>query len=92
MSDPNHPIELGKVLVPTVVQGVAVRGDYAYVADEGAGLRVIDVSDPSNPTEAGFFDTGGAAYGVAVSGQYAYVAEGWDGLTGDCCVRSHHTH
>ena len=29
-------------------------GSYAYVADESAGLRVIDVSNPGSPAEVGF--------------------------------------
>ena len=54
--------------------GVAVSGNYAYVAD-GAGLEVIDVSNPANPQRVGGYDTSGYAYGVAVSGNYAYVAD-----------------
>ena len=60
--------------------GVAVSGDYVYVADYADGLRIIDVSNPTNPAEAGFFDTDDLAYGVAVSGNYAYVADYADGL------------
>ncbi len=33
--------------------GVAVAGAYAYVANEGHGLRVIDVSDPAAPVGVG---------------------------------------
>lgn len=80
ISDPANPIELGKVLTPAVVNGVAVSGSYAYVADGGGGLRIIDVSTPSSPFEVGFFDTGGEAMSVAVSGSYAYVADFNDGL------------
>jgi hypothetical protein len=29
--------------------GVAVSGNYAYVADELDGLQVIDISNPANP-------------------------------------------
>ncbi len=54
---------------------MAVAGSYAYVADEDAGLRIIDVSDPAAPFETGFYDTPGYAEGVAVSGSYAYVAD-----------------
>jgi hypothetical protein len=31
--------------------GVGVRGNYAYVADGGANLHVIDISDPTKPVE-----------------------------------------
>jgi hypothetical protein len=54
---------------------VAVVGDYAYVADWTAGLRVISVSDPAHPVEVGYYDTPGYANGVAVIGDYAYVAD-----------------
>ena len=33
--------------------GVAVSGNYAYVADGEAGLQVIDVSNPANPHARG---------------------------------------
>ena len=57
--------------------GVAVSGNYAYVADGDAGLQVI-ASNPANPQRVGGYDTSGfLANGVAVSGNYAYVAD-WD--------------
>ncbi len=59
---------------------MAVTGNYAYVADGAAGLRVIDVSLPSAPAEVGFYDNPGTAYGVAVAGNYAYVSAGDAGL------------
>ena len=42
-------------------RGVAVSGNYAYVADLDAGLQVIDVSDPANPRRVGGYDTSGWA-------------------------------
>src|SRR6266542_177273 len=55
--------------------GLAVSGNYAYVADERAGLQVIDVSNPANPRRVGGYDTSGFASGVALSGNFAYVAD-----------------
>ncbi len=52
-----------------------MAGTYAYVADDTAGLRVVDVSNPAAPFEVGFYDTPGSAQGVAVAGAYAYVAD-----------------
>ena len=71
---------LGQVALPGVANGVAVSGNYAYVADDLYGLRIIDISDPSAPVETGFYDTPGFAQGVAVSGNYAYVADGQSGV------------
>ena len=54
---------------------LALSGNYAYLADSGAGLQVIDVSNPANPQRVGGYYTNGFAIGVAVSGNYAYVAD-----------------
>jgi hypothetical protein len=59
---------------------VAVVANYAYVADDDAGLRIISVSDPAHPTEVGYYDTPGIACGVAAVGNYAYVADDDAGL------------
>ena len=74
------PELVGACDTPGWAVGVAVAGSYAYVADIGAGLRVIDVSDPAAPFEVGSYDTPGYAYGVAVAGSYAYVADWTGGL------------
>ena len=80
IADPANPVELGKVLMPSVAEGIAVSGNYAYVADGSDGLRIINITDPTDPIESGYYDTGDFAYDVAVSGNYAYVADGSDGL------------
>ena len=52
----------------------------AYVADDSAGLVVLDISDPANITQLGAFNTGGLALSVQVVGNLAYVADGSSGL------------
>jgi hypothetical protein len=71
---------VGYYNTPDFAWGVAVVGDYAYVADENSGFRVIDVSEPSKPQEVGYYNTPGFAWGVAVVSGYAYVADGYAGL------------
>ncbi len=62
-------------------QSVAVDGFYAYVADRGKGLRVIDVSDPRRPDEVGYYTPpGGTGRGVATHLGYAYLANDDYGL------------
>ena len=63
-------------LASGIPHDVALQGNYAYVAAQGA-LIIFDISNPSNPVQVGFYDTPGSAEGVAVSGSYAYVAD-WD--------------
>jgi hypothetical protein len=50
------------------------------VADQSAGLQVIDISDPSSPALAGSYDTPGSSYDVVVSGDHACVADYGAGL------------
>ena len=54
---------------------VYVTGDYAYVADGGSGLQIIDITDPTTPILAGSYDTPGFAQGIYVSGNYAYAGD-----------------
>jgi hypothetical protein len=78
ISNPASPQRVGGYDAGTWVNGVAVSGTYAYLA-EGGGLEVIDVSDPANPRRIG----GNGAmypYDVAVAGRQVFVAAGLDGL------------
>lgn len=61
--------------------GVAVAGDRAYVAYDGAGLDVLDVVDAAAPRRLGSAALPGARLaGVAVAGTTAYVAAGDAGV------------
>jgi len=63
--------------------GVAVQGNYAYVADWVRGLDVVDIRDPANPVFVGnWTHTSGWAYGmdVVVDGSYAYATMKFKGL------------
>jgi hypothetical protein len=77
---PSPCLGVGSCDIPDYARGVAVSGDYAYVADGWSGLQVIDISDPTTPTIVGTCDTPDWAQAVAVSGDYAYVADGSSGL------------
>jgi hypothetical protein len=55
---------------------MVVSGSYAYIADDWAGLQIIDVSNPAIPVRVGGYDTPGNCVGVQVSGGYAYVGDG----------------
>jgi hypothetical protein len=86
VTDPAHPVEVGRCSTSFDARGVDVAGDFAYVADLGhdsepSRLRVISVADPAHPVEVGsciIFP--GAARAVAVRGDYAYVADWSAGL------------
>ncbi|MEK7677696.1 MAG: hypothetical protein AAB676_17850 [Verrucomicrobiota bacterium] len=57
----------------------------AYVADEDAGLQVIDVANPAAPVGVGG-DTSGYAWGVAVADNRIYVADAEKGLVVLCSL------
>ena len=64
---------LGMTLVDSIdtsgsSRGVAIAGDYAFVADGSSGLLVIDISDPANIASVGSSGTPGSSRGVAISG------------------------
>ena len=59
--------------------GIAVSGNYAYVADRDSGLMVVDISNPNAPSLVGGCSIGNSAYDVALSGDYAYVCD-WGGV------------
>lgn len=66
--------------------GVEVVGNLAYLADQLAGLKVIDVSNPLNPVLKGCFPPLGFPNAISVASNTAYVAclsEGLDVLSAD---------
>jgi hypothetical protein len=71
---------IGSCDTPGWASDVALNGDYAYVADYAAGLRIISVADPAHPVEVGHCHTPAEAFDVAVNGDYAYVAADTAGL------------
>lgn len=71
ISDPAHPVEVGRCSSMVIPRDVAVKGAYAFFADDAAGLRVISIADPTHLVEVGRCKT--SAVSVAVSGDYAYV-------------------
>jgi len=64
----------------TYANNVVVVGKYAFIADEPAGLRIVDVADPTKPRDIGHLElfTSGLTNSncIAVEGNYAYIATG----------------
>lgn len=81
-----HIVDVSEITSPRVVgrfpspqlfwfiTGIAVQGDYVYLADYYEGLKVFDISDPTTPNLAASLATPGAPLEIAVSGSYAYVS------------------
>jgi hypothetical protein len=81
VSNPSEPAILGSIPLPSVLDGIAVSGSYAYVADADSGLQIVNISNPSAPAVQGYYDLpGGTASNVVIMGSDAYVADGSNGL------------
>ena len=62
-------------------RGVAIKGNYAIVTKEGAGVAIIDISNPANLGSPSYVSTTGSAEkDIVVSGNYAYVANNESGV------------
>ena len=58
-------------------QGLFVYEDYLYIADNDAGLTILDISKPDEPVMISQIKTYySSAMNVIVHGKHAYVAEG----------------
>jgi hypothetical protein len=74
--NPTHPRLLGYCILSNEVWGVAIKGNYAYVANHWNGLRVIDVSNPANPHEvANLLNLEAVAEDIVIEGHYAYLCQ-----------------
>ncbi|MDO9575484.1 MAG: tetratricopeptide repeat protein [bacterium] len=65
-------------------RGIEVCGNYAYLGDNYAGLRIMDVRDPAHPVEVGVYKVeggeeiwrkygGGEVRKIEVLGNYVYI-------------------
>lgn len=72
IGDPSAPVEVCRFALPTDAYAVEVRGEYAFVADDWGGLRVVNIA--GSPFEAGYSFTSQDAFALALREGTAYVA------------------
>ncbi len=80
VADPTLPVEIGHLDIGGVCRGVALTGDVALVAADGAGLVLVDISDPTDPRLVSQVYPMGPALDVGVHDASAVVAVGASGL------------
>lgn len=80
ITDDTKPLEVGRVTTPSMVYGVTVSGDTAYVANENSGLTIINISKVFLPQITGNKTIDGITYDVMLSGNNACVI-GSNGLS-----------
>jgi hypothetical protein len=61
---------------------VVVDGQRAYLANECAGLQILDVSDPRKPVSLGRFDTLGSKETHTATARDSFAFSGMSGITG----------
>lgn len=75
-------IKLNELDINGLPVSISIQGNYAYIAADLGGIRVIDISNPSNLLEVGHIDEfftiepvpGAHIYGIAVDGNRAYAS------------------
>jgi hypothetical protein len=55
------------------LRSFSILGDYAFVADLDAGLRMVDIQEPSNPSELGSYEGSSRISDVGVIHDYAFI-------------------
>jgi len=76
-SVPGSPFILGTSPLPAASYGLAVQEDYAFVADNAGGLRILNISDPENVIEEGsYVPASSSAWAVDIQGDYAFLGNG----------------
>ena len=73
ITDDTKPLEEGRIATPSIVYGITVSGDHAYVANGDDGLTVLNITNASSLRIIGNNATDGIAYSVEISGEHAFV-------------------
>jgi len=72
--NPTEPVATGQTgVLPSAVDNVLIREDYAFIANEQGGVHFVDLSDPTAPIDAALKTAVGDALAVTLAGEYAYV-------------------
>jgi len=65
---------IGKIILPHLVEHVAVIDTLVLASCGEGGLQVISVADPATPILLGAWTAGGAVHAAAGDGRYAFLA------------------
>jgi hypothetical protein len=83
ITDPTHPTTAWVAPRDPQTSGaidIALAGSYAYVANQTAGLEILDISSPITPTHLISVKTPKPTTAIAVVGKYAYITAGTAGV------------
>lgn len=74
-SDPTQPVTIDYDLLPDDCMDVAIKENFAYVANSCSGIYTLDVSNPNNPKEASHYDTECRSNSIVIKDSIAYIAD-----------------
>ena len=74
-SEPTQPVTIDYDPIPDQCKDVAIKGNYAYVANSYSGIYILDISDPNNPEEVSHYDTECLTYSIVIRDSIAYIAD-----------------
>lgn len=74
------PVSSASLVLDEAVSGGVVAGRYAYLAQAGQGLRVIDLAVPAQPVDVGLLTLEGRTFHLARMGDVLLVAADGYGL------------
>ncbi len=85
ITQPDHPVVVGGLDVPSLATGLAVSGQYVYYGQYQnypftRDLLIIDAADSQSPTIVSRLELAGTPKGIAISGTHAFVAASNAGL------------
>jgi hypothetical protein len=75
ISDPSNPHFVSRYETENYIGQIALRDQMIYMAEDGLGLEVVDVSNPTNPVRAYtyVYPEMGDTWGMAMRSNYAYL-------------------
>lgn len=81
-SDAEHPVMIAQINTESEVSGIAVNGNYAYIATNSPygefseGFYIVDLSDITNPQIDYYesYSSTAGAFAIANNGSYVFVA------------------
>lgn len=80
-SNPYCQKPLGYMELPGKPHDISLKGNYAFIAADQAGLCVVDISDPTSPNLLVTVPAKHITYDLFLCGDSAYVADGDSGVT-----------
>lgn len=75
ITDAATPRHTATITMPADINDIAVAGRYTYVANDSAGITIMNLTDPHSPLFLKTIDTPGTAVNLVVENDLVYAAD-----------------